>query len=225
MRKMNNDEEKLEEENEKKPGKLKMFFEYYKYVPSFKALVKLGLYFIFFAIIISVVACNKDVVTQTKENEKTEEQQETTISYKEMLDALITNNVQILYDITMGEEVYRIDATRKDNILSGIYRTKTALYEFKIQDDIVYEIGLDEEKENGELLAHINLTYILPEQLVSLLESNKATKMLSDDLTIYNYEIDTVKYHVVTKDNWSDKIEITTELFNYTIKYNKSEVN
>lgn len=225
MRKVNNNEENTQEESEKKPGKIKMFFEYYKYVPAFKALVKLGLYFIFFAVIISVVACNKDTVSKDPEKDKVEEKQENELSYKEMLDVLITDNIEIVYNITINENIYKIDATRKDNILSGIYRTKDSIHEFKIQDNIIYEIGLNEEKENPELFNDINLTYLLPEQLVALLESNKATKMLDDGSTIYNYEIDAVKYHVVTKDNWINKMEITSELATYIIEYNKSEVN
>lgn len=225
MKKVKNNDENTQEEIEKKPSKIKMFFEYYKYVPGFKALVKLGLYFIFFAVIISVVACNKDTINQTPEKEKTEEKQEMEISYKEMLEALTTNNMQILYNSTVGEEIYRIDATRKDNILSGIYRTKDSIHEFKIQDNIVYEIGLNEEKETTELFININLNYLLPEQLVSILESNKATKTLENEAIIYNYEIEEVKYRVIINNNWINKIEIADELSNYVIEYNKSEVN
>lgn len=225
MKKVKNNDENKQEEIEKKPSKIKMFFEYYKYVPGFKALVKLGLYFIFFAVIISVVACNKDTINQNPEKESTEEKKEMEISYKDMLEALTNNNIEILYNITVNEEIYRIDATRKDNILSGIYRTKDSIHEFRIQDNIVYEIGLNEEKENIDLFNNINLNYLLPEQLISMLEVNKATKTLENEAIIYNYEIEEVKYRVIINNNWINKIEIADELSNYVIEYNKSEVN
>lgn len=220
---MNNNENNGEEE--KKPGKIKLFFEYYKYVPGFKALVKLFLYFIFFAVIISVVACNQDTIKEKQPQEKTEEKEKVEKTYKEMLDELVNNDIEILYNISINGEIFKIDATRKDNILSGIYRTKESIHEFKIKDNVIYEIGLNEERENSELFSNINLTYILPDQLVTLLESNKATKMLNDGKTIYNYEIEATKYKIEVNDDRINKIEITNELSNYTIEYNKSEVN
>lgn len=213
-----------EENEEQKPSKIKLFGEYYKNVPGFKALVKLFLYFIFFAVIISVVACNQETVKQNNKEEKTEEKEKVTLTYQEMLDALTTNNSKILYNITIGEESYRIDATYQDKILSGMFRTKDTLHEFKIQNNLVYEIGLNEEKENATLFTNINITYLVPESLVNILENNKAIKMLEDDTIVYNYEIDGSKYRVVTKDNEINKIEITSTSFSYIIEYSKSEV-
>lgn len=222
---MKKNNEENYEEVEQTPGKIKLFFEYYKYVPGFKALVKLCLYFIFFAVIISVVACNHETVNQEQKKEQTEEKQPTEKTYKEMLDELINNNMQILYNITINEDIYQIDATRKEHIMNGIYRTKESIHEFRIQDNIIYEIGLNEEKENPELFTTLNLTFILPDQLVTILESNKATKMLEDGNTIYNYDIEATKYRVEVKNNEINKIIITSELSTYTIEYNKSEVN
>lgn len=219
---MNNKENN---EEEKSPGKIKMFFEYYKYVPGFKALVKLFMYFIFFAVIISVVACNQDTIREETKKETTEEQQKTEKTYKDMLDELVNNDLKILYNISINEKKFQIEATKKDNVLSGIYRTQEKLHEFKINDNIIYEIGLNEEKENPELFKELNLTFILPDQLVILLENNKATKMLSDGVTLYNYEIDAIKYQVEVKDDKINKINISSESFNYAIEYNKSEVN
>lgn len=213
-----------EKEEEKKPSKISLFFLYYKNVPAFKALIKLALYFIFFAVIISVVACNQDTIKQMDEKDKVEEKEKTSLTYKEMLDALLASDLKITYNIIVNDTEYRIDANYQEKSLSGMFRTVNEIHEFKIKDDIVYEITLNEEKENMELLNNINLTYLLPDALITYLESNKATKMLSEGNTIYNYDIDATKYAVITTDDWINKIEITNELFKYVIEYNKSEV-
>lgn len=218
---MNNQEDNNEE---KKVGKIKLFFEYYKNVPAFKALVKLFLYFIFFAVIISVVAFNQENIKEVPQRPKTEEHEENQVTYQEMLNAL-RDNIKIFGDIKINEENYQIEANYRDKILSGIYRTKNSTHEFKIKEHVVYEISLSEEKENTELLKQININFLIPDDLITLLQNNKATKMLEDGGIIYNYEIEKTKYQVQVKDNWIDKIEIVNDSFSYRVEYSKGTVS
>lgn len=214
-----------EEQEEKKVSKLSLFWTYYKEVPGVKALVKLILYFIFFAVIISVVACNQDTYKQQEQEKKEKYEEKQSITYKEILDKLLTNNLNITYNIKINEIEYRIDATYQNQELTGILKTIDKTTEFKIKDNLVYEVGLNEEIENAAILSDINIAYLLPDTLLSLLESNKSTKMINNDEVIYSYEIDNIKYQVTVKDEWVNLIMITSDTGSYNIEYKEYGVN
>nr|MCR5483001.1 hypothetical protein [Bacilli bacterium] len=62
------------------------------------------------------------------------------------------------------------------------------LKEFKISEQKVYEIVLDEDIENEELFKEININFVIPSVLVGILEDTKMIKSTNGDNATYTYD-------------------------------------
>lgn len=212
----------MSKKNKKESSKLKLYYKSHKDLPAFKALIKLMLYFIFFAIIIGVVATHQDVTKD--ENKNNQEQTKETIKripYKEVLDLLNNSDSSVSYNITINGNLHKIELEYIDKVYTGIIESTSGITRFKIQDNNIYEVKMDEEVINNDLFKDINLDYILISNLTNILLNNKSIKMLEDNNTIYKYNIDNIEYIITIKDNWVNKIEINNDTLKYMIEYKK----
>ncbi len=213
----------MSNKKKKEPNKIKLYYQSHKDLPAFKSLIKLFLYFLFFAIIIGVVVTHQDESNEEDKNTQDKTQEVTTkkISYKEVLDLLNNTDIDISYNITIGEILYKIEAEKVDEVYTGIIESTEGITKFKIQDNKVYEVKMNEDIINDNLFNNINLDYILINNLTNILLNNKSIKILKDDNTIYKYNIDNCEYNITIKDNWVDKIEISNDSSSYIIEYKK----
>ena len=114
---------------------------------------------------------------------------------------------------------YQINYSIQDNIIDGYLETITGTHHFKIQNDIVYEINLNEEKENPNLLNEFNINYFDTTKLINSLKNEIATKQLNNDKMIYHYIIDSINYYVILDNNQINNIQIKTDKYEYDISY------
>lgn len=215
MKKKNNNEEE-------KISKIKYVYEAYRQSPAFKALIKLSLYFILCFVIIIVVATSGDLEKETKNDE---DNVSTTTkvqkSYHDILNDLLISEKKFSYEITSGDDVYYISYELTNGVQSGLIETSSSsLKKFLIKDNIIYEVVLNEEKENLELFQTLNVNYINIYSLVDILSNNKSFKMLNDDETIYNYNVDNVDIAVTVKEEKIINLEILDSGIKYMISIN-----
>lgn len=210
--------------NELETG-FEVFLRNYKNVPGFKALIQLAGYFLAIGIIIFVAAGAQEA-TSTDDNPSTTTTTTTTsqkVVYKDTLEQLKANNKVIYTSAIINGETYIIDSINKDGILSGYYETKVGTKRFKIENNKIYEINLENSVENSKLFENLDLDFIIPENLVDLLIKNRSLKMLEDDIVVYTYDINknNNKYEIKTyvKDDICYKIEIDGNEANYLITY------
>lgn len=209
------------EEEEKKISKPRLVYELYRQSPAFKALIKLSLYFLLCFVILIVVATAKGT---SKDASEAEESNKTTApvsskSYRDILNDLLVGDAKFSYVVTNLDNKYYITYDYADNIESGLFESETTpLKKFVIKDNIVYEVVLNEEKENPELFLALKLEYININSLVDLLMNSKGLKMLEDDITLYKYDIDGVKIDVSVKSDNIVNIEIIDADTNYLIE-------
>lgn len=214
---------KKNNKKEKDPNKASFIevFEYlYKTYPGMKSLIILLLYGLLFTMLILVVATNTSDNSNDESTNNTTTTTVTSITYKEMLDNLVNINSSIKYNIVIDEVTYYIDVIYENNILSGTYEDSLgSIYKFKISDDNIYEISMNNETLNNELLKNINIDYIIPSHLINILETNKSIKTKEDDNIIYTYDIDNISYIVYTKDNGIYKVEVKDLSSVYTLEF------
>lgn len=216
MEKHNNDEER-----DKKVSKFKILVELYKQSPAIKALVKLFLYFIFFSIIISVVALSgsdtSDKDTPSTEDRKTTENVEK--SYRDILNDTTLKNKKYNYEIIYDEEKNIINYTIEEGGLSGFYeKADSTIKKFIIKEDNVYEVVLKEEKENNSLFGDLNLNIINIYKLIELISNNKGLKMLEDDYIVYKYDLDNLEISVSVQNESITIIDVLENNIHYIIK-------
>ena len=164
-------------------------FKYnYENVEGFDSLVKI-LVFIVMCIIFILLA--KTTIAQDKkeaENRKSTTQVSDTVLIKKTLDPLIKKEGNV--KITKGDYVAVVKNIKESNgEITGLFQDSfKQLKEFKISDQKVYEIVLDEEVENEELFKEINIDFVIPSVLVGILEDNEMTKSTNGENTTYTYD-------------------------------------
>lgn len=208
-----------ENNEEQKVSIFKIFRVNYKNNPPFKALVKLSLYFILFFVIILVVALSETPSNNPNTNKNSQESTEPVEqkTYREILNETLVNNKVVKYEINIDNKAYLIEYILDDNNFSGTIETEEGITKFVYKDNIVYEIKLNEEIVNDGLFNNLNFDYINIYSLLSIISSNKALKMINDDETIYNYELDNTKISVSVKDDKIIKIDIGEESNLYVV--------
>lgn len=208
------------EEEEKKVSKIRLVYELYRQSPAFKALIKLSLYFLLCFVILIVVATAKGT---SKDASEAEESNKTTApvsakSYRDILNDLLVGNTKFSYAVTNLDNKYYITYDYADNIQTGLFESETIpLKKFVIKDNKVYEVVLNEEKENPELFLALKVEYININSLVDLLMNSKGLKMLEGDATLYKYDIDGTIINVSVKSEKIVSIEIIDADTNYLI--------
>ena len=164
-------------------------FKYnYDHLEGFDSLVKIVL---FFAICLVIILVAKTTLNQERKEENTNVTTTSTneqSSLKGILDALIKKEATI--KVTKGDYVAVVKKVKESNgeITGLIQDNSKQLKEFKISEQKVYEIVLDEETENEELFKEINTNFVIPSVLVSILEETKMIKSTNGDNATYTYD-------------------------------------
>lgn len=199
--------------NKKYESGLEVFQRNFIENPGFKALVQLIGIIIFFAVIVLVSKFGEEEQKETLTNNDNIEITTTVPespkkTYYDYLLDLENNKKKITAAISINDMSYNLSMESEKEILSGYLETKTKTSKFKIEEDKIYEVKLEEEIENDKLFEGINLDYIIIEKLTEMLSNNKATKQLIDDTIVYDYELEGKTIKVTTKDQ-IDLVEIT----------------
>ena len=178
------------------------FFETFRYnynnLEGFDSLIKL-LVFLIIAIILLVfgrVTINKQRQEEQKKLPEVQERAQES-AYKLLIKEIIQKEATI--KVTINGSKSLLDSVKEsDGEITGIYQVGTQATRFKIKEQSVYEIGIDEEVENNTLLNGINLNFIIPSMLESIIEDQEKAKQskLTDATYTYEYTEDEIKYEI-----------------------------
>lgn len=217
---------KKNEKGEELENAWDVFVRNYRMVPGFRAIVKLAVYILLIIIFITVLSLS--TADNNEEKDKTTTTSTTVLTtkaivYNDILEALKRDNLNIYSSVIIGKDTYVIDVINKQNILSGYLESKEGTTKIKVENGKNYEVVLNEQKENENLFGSIDRDFIVPADMVSLLTSNYATKLVEEDVQVYNYDIKKNNIHyeikVYIKNNNCYKIEINSDNSNYLITY------
>lgn len=213
------------QEDERYENYFEVFMRNYRNVPGFKALMKIVLFFVLVSIMMLITYLGKSSqrelksTTTTTTTKVTDVNENSVVNYKDALEILMKNNHEVSMVIQNNDTKYQINYSIQDNIIDGYLETITGTHHFKIQNDIVYEINLNEEKENPNLLNEFNINYFDTTKLINSLKNEIATKQLNNDKMIYHYIIDSINYYVILDNNQINNIQIKTDKYEYDISY------
>lgn len=207
-------------------SKWEVFLRNYHNVPGFKALVKLGGYFLFFLVFILIISLGTSNLNKEK-GEHSEMSNSTTSTaakkYKDILVEFANNNSTIKLIYTTNVNKTKIDAVYENNILTGTMENEIGIKKFKVQESGIYEVLLENETLNPELFGMININFLNPTSLVNILNENQATKRIEEEKILYSYSVNynNINYNITIAiiNETVTNIEIINDNEVYSISY------
>lgn len=188
----------------------------YNNVPGFKNLIKL-LGFVIFCIIFFTVLGLSSNTDSTKKTEPVNNN--TSISYKTILDNFVSHKVSFNADIMLADKNYKLQATVLNNVIDGYLDSADGITHFKVQDGIIYEVKMNSEKENEEILKGLNTNYLIPSYLINMINDVTALKTVDNDTITYSYQLDNVVLDIIVNENLITNIKVTNDFITYNIDY------
>lgn len=180
-------------------------------VPKNKVLFQLGGYFIFFLLIFVFASFGSD------NNVKPKEEVNTNLSYNTMKDNLKNGNVRIKYNINSK---YYLEGNIIDGELLTTFEEEDILKKIKIINEEIYVINKDEEVIDNSLLQDINLLYLYPSNIFTIIKDFTPIMRQTDDNKIYNYSDGDKSISVFLNEEEIEKIIILDGSITYNLEYN-----
>lgn len=215
---------KKNEKGEELENAFDVFMRNYKTVPGFRTLVKLGGYLLMIVIIL-VLASNVDFdsTTATKDDKTTTTTTAVAkkLTYGEILDKMTTIGTSIYISVVVNESNYVVEETvNKDNV-SGYLDTVNGIKKFKVQNNNIYELTLNNETLNNTFFESLDKDFIIPANLVTYLKQNTSIKTLEGESIIYTYNVtkNTINYEIKVhvSEEKCYKVEINSDTSNYLL--------
>ena len=212
--------------NEEKRSKLKDGIKTFKEawaIPQKRAGIKLLGYLIFFIFFFVIAALGSSM-----ESNKVREEVITTTttlntesySYKQKL--LLENKYNVFYDISYGDEKYKINGVLNKGILEGYLESAEDIKKIKLENYVLYDISKDDSVE----INHIDINFISPAIIFKEIMDKRVFIEEVEDLKVYNYKNINNKEDVlgldikiyVGKENIV-KIEVVNGDFSYILNF------
>lgn len=195
--------------------------------PQKKAIIKLGLWFVFFALtflflsIASLFSKHNNLNNNNNENNQNNQEEKVEANVPKMLEKLIDSDYGFEIKIINQNIIENISGTVKSKITTGYYENNNNILKFSYHDQNYYQIIDNNEVLNNELL---NEEYRKNIDLHSILEIIKNYEMTNETLKenneyIYNIS-DNYVIKISTNQNNIDKINITNNDVSYEMKFN-----
>jgi hypothetical protein len=175
--------------------------------PRYNALIRLGLWFIFFTLVIIFIRLSpKEEVPRVEE--------EVQVTYSDIKKEFVNSSVML----TMDNGTYYVNGVIKDGAFTGTIQsdgnTNKVYY-----NGVMYLVNKGEKTETG-LYSELNDKLILPKDIVGIIDNyNGLLKTTSDDKS-YTYDIDGAKYVVYVKEEKICKVTYEKDNLVYTLEYN-----
>lgn len=182
------------------------------------ALIRLGLWAIFFIIVyIFIILSNVSNGSKPKSSFTTTTKETTTnkITYIDMKEKLTNNSQLIIYKINE----YYITGTITNNTLIGTLEDNDKIYKFKYDGGKIFTLKKEEEIENTEILNNIKKEYLLPKNILNIINNPKLIGIKSADGQDYSYNNESISITVhIEKDN-IERIIIVENDINYNLEF------
>lgn len=189
--------------------------------PRYKAIVKLGLWFVFFLIII--IVCSFSAETKTPVLNNNEEEKEVVIfkSLAELKDKLLNSNVNYLYKLTnyVENSTTIFNGNLFEGIDVGYYESKTEIYKYSCTLEKCYKVFTDHQEEfqiDNYPLLFITNVFAKFNELEAETTIDKETKTYT-----YLEDVQGVEWKTEIKTSLSDitSIKLTTQKEMYEINF------
>ena len=172
-----------------------------------KIIFKFKLWGIFFLLIIFLHFITSNLLGNNSTNNQNNGNNNIT-----MKNNLINNNIQVEYIISD----YVIRGNISNNELIGILEYNNQVYNIKYDGINLYEINNDSE-EISNLLGNINKLYLLPKNIIKILNETDNIGIKNENKYSYNYN--NIDYEVIINNDKIANIVIKDNMDLYNLKY------
>ena len=176
-----------------------------------KAIVKLSIWIVFILIVLSFIKnYDNDKIKDNNEEVK----QHDVLSNNTLLKELLNSNYEYEYNITVGENKYSFKGNKIGDINTGYKESNTGIIKYEIEQDVVYQIVMDQRLEINDFYNELNKEYLDLSFINELLE-NEPSEV---------YTIDDVEFIISSEDKHITKIEINSDEYSYNLEFFNIEV-
>ncbi len=212
---------KKEEEEKKEKRTLKELWQ----IPFYNSIIRLALWVIFFILLFFILSLagtrEKTNITPIEDKEEIKE-----VTYKDMKDKLLNNEQSITYTI----DKYYLTGLINNNTLNATLEDDTdSIIKIKYDNDKIYQVKKEVEEERQDILTDINIKYLLPSNIIEIINDPKVIGIKSSDNKTYTYNYLDAAISVYLTDNSIEKIIILDNTLTYDLEFkevvNEKEVN
>lgn len=163
-------------------GKLKILWKNKQY----KAGIKLCFYLLFIAVICIFVSIYGNINLENNENE------DTTITFGDMQNALVNSNYDYTYEVMLNKTKIIYEGSIEDKINTGYKKTISDVEEYYIDDTGIYSVNMGEKTLDDTIYEGVNTNYFNLEYVFKLIESISPLIEYHEEIVSYTYNINTV---------------------------------
>lgn len=175
--------------------------------PRYNALIRLGLWFIFFTLVIVFIRLSPKEEVPKKE-EKVQ------ITYSDIKKEFVNSSVML----TMSNDTYYISGVIKDGVFNGTIQNDGITN--KVYYDGVMYIVNKNNKEETSMYNELNNKLILPKDIINTIDNYNGLLKSTTDSKSYTYDINGEKYIIYIKDEKICKVTYEKDNLVYTLEYN-----
>lgn len=184
-------------------------------VPKYKIYIKFVLWLIFFIFVFIFIVVGRSVSENNVVNDIPKEPK--TVNFSKMKKNLSSNSLIIKYNI--GN--YYIEGNVDNNILNGTLELEDSIFKIKYDNSKLYQVKLREEIEDNELLIDVNKDYLLPSNVIKIIDEISDSPIKSEDNKVYSYNINDLALSIYLSDTEIEKIIILENNITYELNYEK----
>lgn len=175
--------------------------------PRYNALIRLGLWFIFFTLVILYIRLSPKQEIKPEIEEKT-------ITYSDIKKDFASDSVML----TMQSGNYYINGVIKDNTFSGTIQnddTTSKIY----YDGTLYTVSKGTKTETTSF-NDLNTNLLLPKNIINIIDNYNGLLKVNEDEKTYSYDINGEKYTIYIKDEKICKVIYEKDNIISTLEYN-----
>lgn len=187
-----------------------------------KALIKLGLWFLFFAIFFIFIGImslfNNESSTNNNLEKETEKVQ---ANIPGMLENLINSNYTFEYVVTDENNItYSYNGSKENEEIKGYYENNNGITKFIVKNNIVYKINGTEEIEDNTIVNDTDKKLFDLNNILSKIKNYEEVHEPVYENEQYSYSLDeSLNIKISTKNNEIYSIEFLYNNLNYKLLY------
>ena len=175
--------------------------------PRYNALIRLGLWFIFFTLVIVFIRLSPKEEVPKKE-EKVQ------ITYNDIKKEFANSSVML----TMSNDTYYVSGVIKDGVFNGTIQNDGITN--KVYYDGVMYIVNKNNKEETSMYNELNNKLILPKDIINTIDNYNGLLKSTTEGKNYTYDINGEKYIIYIKEEKICKVTYEKDNLVYTLEYN-----
>ncbi len=136
--------------------------------PRGKAIIKLGLWGIFFLVLFILIGLEKPINNEINNNEETEVKQ--FVLYYDMLEEIKQNNYKYKYSIKINDLNYILEGSKNGLIEEGLLESNNNIFKYYIDSNGIYKVNLDQKEKIDKLDNNIDDNIININNLLEMIK-------------------------------------------------------